>query len=348
MKYDGFLPQYYNVLNKQIKPKYLITKHTPVSFKKTDSTEYLWNLHQDVINQKADLINQDIFPKQSLLDLKIELSKRIYHQCHFCEHNCQIDRSFKKGFCKINNSYIASAFTHMGEERILIPSFTIFFSGCNFQCVFCQNHNISQNPTVGIKANDFNIKDVLLKNQQSIKNINWVGGDPTPHVKTILELLKKIDIPLAQIWNSNMYCSKETMSLLDGVIDMYLTDFKFGNNACGRRLSGAESYWDVVTRNHVLASKQTDVVIRHLLLPNHQSCCTKPIIDWISHNLHHYLMHFMNQYYPSYKAKKIDTLNSYVTNDEYFSILKYAQKHKIMLYLEEADSLGTGEINILS
>jgi putative pyruvate formate lyase activating enzyme len=332
MTHKTVLRNYQHIIQNCSLPNYLRTKYTPAPFKKTDSTKQLWQIHKDIIGKKQFQFKQDILPQQSLLDLKIELAERIYHSCSFCEHQCHVDRSSDKGICNIKNSTISSAFIHMGEEQMLIPSFTIFFSGCNFQCVFCQNHDISQHPSAGIQANKLKISDYLMKNKHKIRNINWVGGEPTPHVKTILEFLKQIDFPLAQIWNSNMYCSLETMKLLDGVVDLYLTDFKFGNNYCAKQLSGVEKYWETISRNHVFASKNGDVLIRHLLIPNHLNCCTKPVTNWIPHNMDNYVLHIMNQYHPSYKAKNDPVLNSFISNEDYLSIITYATQKNVMLY----------------
>lgn len=75
------------------------------------------------------------------------------------------------------------------------------------------------------------------------------------------------------------------MKLLDGVVDIYLSDFKYGNDSCALRLSHVPDYWETVTRNHKLAWESGDMIIRHLVLPNHLECCTKPILEWIHDNL---------------------------------------------------------------
>jgi len=100
-----------------------------------------------------------------------------------------------------------------------------------------------------------------------------------------------------------MYMSEISMKLLDGFVDVYLTDFKFGPGKCSEELTKVKNYWDIVTRNHLIASKQAEVVIRHLILPNHVECCTFPILEWISKNLgRNCIVNIMDQYYPCFKA----------------------------------------------
>jgi len=325
------LPHYFQILKHKRIPNYIFAKYTSVSFDRNESTEQLWKLHHHTLLAPT---MKDVLPKTSLLDLKIELANRMYHNCNFCHHNCLIDREKTEGFCKIQEFYIASAFIHKGEESILVPSYTVFFSGCNFHCMFCQNYDISQNPKKGKKATEVNLTQLISKLPDHIKNINWVGGEPTPHLLFILESLKHLDIVLPQIWNSNMYCSQETMALLDGIIDLYLTDFKFGNNTCAMNVSGVKKYWEVITRNHITALNQGDVLIRHLLLPSHLSCCSKKIIQWIGKHMQTSVVHIMDQYYPTYKSTCDTALNSTISRKEYSYIMHFAEKHHLFLYID--------------
>jgi len=318
------LSKYHQILEENQTAGYMICKHTPVSFKETDSTATLWKKH----DKASEKINE-ILPEHSLLDLKIELASRIFKQCCFCERKCKIDRNRKTGFCGVKQSSIASEFLHYGEESVLVPSYTIFFSGCTFNCVFCQNWDISQ------QINGIYIKPQLLTElidkriKQGAKNINWVGGDPTPNLKYILETLKHCNNNIAQVWNSNMYCSKETMKLLKGVMDLYLTDFKYGNNTCAKRLSKVDNYVEIIKRNHKTAYENGEVIIRHLVMPNHVDCCSKPIMKWIANNLPNAMINIMSQYRPEYQAKEYSDISRHVSSDEVITVKEYARQLKI-------------------
>ena len=132
--------------------------------------------------------------------------------------------------------------------------------------------------------------------------MNFVGGDPTPNLPYILKTMKlsKENIPV--IWNSNFYMSEDAMKLLDGFVDLYLSDFKYGPSDCAEKLSGVSNYWNIVTRNHLIAKKSGDMIIRHLVLPDHVECCSKPILKWISKNLgNETVVNIMGQYRPVYR-----------------------------------------------
>ena len=315
------LSDYFDILEENRTAKFLQCKNVPVIFNNTDSTEDLWKIHDHTIK---NLKLSDIRPNQSLLDLKIEIAKRIFENCHFCERRCNVDRNKKAGNCGVKQTGVSSEFLHIGEERVLVPSHTIFFSGCTFHCVFCQNWDISQ-VNSGIYIEPEKLVDIIHKrNKQGSRNVNWVGGDPTPNLHYILSVLKKLEENIAQVWNSNMYCSTETMILLNGVIDLYLTDFKYGNDKCAKRLSLVDNYFEVVKRNHKIAHENGNIIIRHLVMPNHVDCCSKPIMKFISGNLPNACVNIMAQYRPEYHAREFNDISRYVQMEEVIEVKDYA------------------------
>jgi putative pyruvate formate lyase activating enzyme len=247
--------------------------------------------------------------------------------CRICERKCHANRlSGIKGVCGVVEPRVASEFLHYGEEPELVPSHTIFFSGCTFKCVFCQNWDISQFPESGMEMTAKEMATIIEK--RSANNVNWVGGEPTPNIAFILDVLRNTEKNTPQVWNSNMYMSLETMKLLDGIVDLYLADFKYGNNTCAEKLSNAKKYWDIVTRNHVIANRQCEMIIRHLVLPGHVDCCSLPILKWISSNLDtkKIMVNVMDQYRPEYQAYKYQDLNRNLEMDEYERVVKYAKE----------------------
>ncbi|MBC7129062.1 MAG: 4Fe-4S cluster-binding domain-containing protein [Thermoplasmatales archaeon] len=265
------------------------------------------------------------------LEKIIEEVEDIFRNCHFCEHRCYVDRNKNKGKCRVKNSKISSHFLHYGEERVLVPSYTIFFSGCNFSCIYCQNWDISQFEN-GLYIEPEKMAVLIEKAEKSgAKNVNWVGGEPTPNLLYILKVLKNCNSNLPQIWNSNMYCSEETMDILRYIIDLYLTDFKYGNNSCAKNLSKIDRYFEIVTRNHEIAYRNGEMIVRHLILPNHIDCCSKPVIEWISENIPNAAVNIMDQYYPTYKAYENHEINRRITRAEYNEVYLYALKKGIIL-----------------
>ncbi|MBD3405000.1 MAG: 4Fe-4S cluster-binding domain-containing protein [Candidatus Lokiarchaeota archaeon] len=307
------LSRYRKIIDDKRWAKYLLAKDIIVSENLEESTEQLWAIHQDYsdlfdeymenVDTGSDRKSIDDDVTVSFLDLKIELANRILMKCHFCERKCGVDRTKDNtGWCKLDDvSRVSSAFLHSGEEAPLVPSGTIFFSSCCFGCVFCQNDDISTNPRSGsaVTPPELAVIAERLFSDGAI-NINYVGGDPIPNTHTILASMRFQASNVTQLWNSNLYCSIETMRLLCDVFDVWLPDFKYGNNECGMRLSGVKDYFSIVSRNHLMAYNSGEVIIRHLVMPNHLDCCTIPILEWIAENMPQCMVNIMAQYRPEH------------------------------------------------
>ncbi|MEM1930541.1 MAG: radical SAM protein [Sulfolobales archaeon] len=346
------LSWYYNVMVNKAPAKFILAKYVGTTEDLSRaSLEELWELHNElskdfdklllqVKSSKISLadLNKLDRPRVSYLDVKIEIAKRILEKCCFCEWRCSVNRlQGSRGFCRLTNeTYVSSYFLHVGEEPPLVPSGTIFYGSCNFRCVFCQNHDISQeHPFSGIKvtAEDLaSIQDYLRL--EGARNINHVGGEPTPNIYTILSSLKYVNSNVPQLWNSNMYLSEESMKLLLDVIDIWLPDFKYGNDSCAARLSLVKNYFSIVARNLKLVCDKGDpIIIRHLVMPNHLNCCTQPVLEWISRNCSIALVNVMGQYRPEYLVlrhqEKYPDIARRLTRDELIRAYEIAKKLKL-------------------
>ncbi|PWB51842.1 MAG: hypothetical protein C3F06_09255 [Candidatus Methanoperedenaceae archaeon] len=113
-----------------------------------------------------------------------------------------------------------------------------------------------------------------------------------------------------------MYYSSEVASLLDGVVDVYLGDMRYGNNECARKYSDVQNYWPVVTRNFKTAYISSEILLRQLVLPNHIGCCTVPIIEWTKKNIPKVRFNLMFQYSPHYRTYEFPEMNRALTGDE--------------------------------
>ncbi|MEM0467508.1 MAG: radical SAM protein [Candidatus Thermoplasmatota archaeon] len=322
------LKRYYDILENDTPAYFLQTKNIPVCFSKSESTKSLWKKHERAFTQRPTTFSH----QQTLLDLKIELASRIFMKCIFCEHRCLVDRTKTTGFCGVKQTAIASEFLHYGEEPDLIPSYTIFFSGCTFRCVFCQNYDISQQICGTILEPQKLAERISLRYHQNAKNVNWVGGEPTSHLPYILSVLKYTTTNIPMIWNSNMYCSRETMKLLQGIVDVYLTDFKYGNNRCAERLSQSTTYLRMVKRNHRIAYHQGEVIVRHLILPSHVQCCSKQILRWIAKNIPQCMVNIMDQYRPCYQASNYPDIARPISSKEYTHVTLLAEQLGLHCY----------------
>ena len=315
---------YYMVLGGEAPPKFKIARSIEADARpdelKTMDTGELWRMHNRLaqefrrlwreIREDPSRAEVDSYPRTSLLHVKAELAKRLASPCILCERRCMVERSKGRiGACRLGwDVYVHTAFLHLGEESPLVPSGTIFYGGCNFTCVFCQNYDVSQtNARGGYRVGPRSlavIQEILAS--RGARNINHVGGDPTPSLHVIMESLLYVKSDIPQLWNSNMYMSRESLEILVDVIDIWLPDFKWGNNKCARRLSIVPNYVETVTRNLKIASEHGDMIIRHLVMPNHVECCTKPVLDWISRNLprDRIVVNVMGQYTPQHFVER--------------------------------------------
>lgn len=337
------LTRYKSIIDLKLAARYLIARNIPVEFTEKEPLSKLWEYHhiarKSFEKQLIEIKNDEKFqtsnvPMHSFLDLKITLANRILQDCYFCERRCNIDRRTGIGYCKVDDtSYVSSAFLHTGEEAPLVPSGTIFFSGCNFRCAHCQNHDISCNPTNGRAVSPTQLSEIANElASQGAKNINYVGGDPTPHLHTILASMKNQQFNITQLWNSNMYLSEEAMNLLSDIIDFWLPDLKYFSDQCAERISDVKQYTEIVTRNIKTAyTKGTkEMIIRVLVLPNHLDCCTIPLLDWIAKNTPQALVNIMAQYRPMWQVLRnpddFSDIASRVSQDEMHQAYSHAEK----------------------
>lgn len=334
------LARYFAVMEGKLPARFLVCKRVKVKVDLSASDEELWRAHErglkdfrklladiDKGRTKPENLKQ---PEPSLLDLKSELARRILKSCHFCERWCGVDRTAGKvGVCGVGErSRIASEFMHHGEEPELVPSYTIFFNGCTFHCQFCQNWDISQYPDSGVEVSPPTLAKLIEgARKDGARNVNFVGGEPTPNLHTILEALNECKVSIPSIFNSNMYCSMEAMRLLFSITDVYLTDFKYGNDKCALRYSKVPNYFKVVARNHRLAFADAELIIRHLVLPANLECCTRPVLEWIVDNLGGMVRtNVMNQYRVEAMAHKYPEISRRLTAAEFEKALEIARE----------------------
>uniref|UniRef100_A0A7C4TBV3 Radical SAM protein n=1 Tax=candidate division WOR-3 bacterium TaxID=2052148 RepID=A0A7C4TBV3_UNCW3 len=268
---------------------------------------------------------------------------KLLNPCRLCPRQCGVNR-FKGeiGNCKAGlKPKVSSYHQHFGEEYCLVGRFgsgTIFFTHCNLHCVYCQNYDISQ-LGLGREITTERLARMMLELQElGCHNINLVT--PTPWVSQIVEALaiaqdNGLNLPI--VYNCGGYESVETLKMLDGIIDIYMPDIKYGDNDKGKKYSGVPDYWDVVRQ--VLKEMHRQVgdlviengiarkglLIRHLVLPNNladSKKCLDFIVNEISKNS---FVNIMEQYYPTYKANEYPELNRRITPKEYREVVESAR-----------------------
>ncbi len=340
---------YRGILDGKQIARYLIAKSLECKFTSTDSIENLEKLLKEKSAEFQELLKLDFeelknreVKELSYIDLATTIANKYLENCIFCERKCGANRyKGEKGYCSLTgDSYVSSAFLHFGEESVLVPSGTIFFQSCNFACVFCQNYDISQAwkgrreiEDIAQKVNVKSLAAIAEKlGEKGALNINYVGGDPIPNLHTIVGSLKYQVSNICQLWNSNFYLTDKALSLIIDFMDFWLPDFKYGNNECGKKYSGIDNYFDVVARNHkrIHDEGSGEICIRHLVMPNHIECCSKPILNYVANEIPKCVVNIMGQYRPQYKANKYNEINRLPTSSEMAEVKKYADKLGIL------------------
>ena len=266
--------------------------------------------------------------------------------CTICPRNCGANRyEGEKGYC--NAGFLpkcALASIHHWEEPPISGnkgSGTIFFSHCNLNCVFCQNYTISEQ-AFGKEITIEHLSDIFLSQQKKgVHNINLVS--PThfiPQIKQALLLAKQKGLSIPIVYNTNAYEKVESLKLLEGIIDIYLPDFKYISPDFSKRYSLAHNYADYA-KKAILEMKrqqpnmifdtngilQKGIIIRHLVLPN----CYKDsfdILKWIKQNIgQDTYISLLNQYTPMHKALQYKEISRKLTTLEYQKVVKTIHKY---------------------
>jgi len=254
--------------------------------------------------------------------------------CRLCPRECRVERRKEKGFCGGGwKAKVASFAPHFGEEKELVGkggSGTIFFSGCNLKCIFCQNYDISI-LAHGREVEEEELSEMMLTLQNfGCHNINLVT--PTHFVP---QIVKAIRIALSQglslpiVYNCGGYESLETLKLLEGIIDIYMPDIKYGDSAKGKKYSHVPDYWEVAKESVKEMHRQVGnlqveggiavkgLIVRHLVMPNRASASEK-IFDFLAREVSpETYVNIMDQYRPVFKAGDSPEISRPIKAGEY-------------------------------
>jgi putative pyruvate formate lyase activating enzyme len=293
-------------------------------FARAGRIERPWNLQHIRLRSylAPPFLLDDYTPRYQLLTSVQESKKRSaayahLRNCNLCPRLCSVNRFEKTGACLIGADVVVNTVApHFGEEPCLQGhngSGSVFFSGCNLRCVFCQNHDIAH------QRNGFNISPeelaewyIKLQDVGKVHNINLVTPEHVvPQVVLSILHAKQLGLGLPIVYNTSSFDSLASIELLDGLVDIYLPDFKVWNADTSKRLLKVENYADVATESIKAMHDQVgdlcftgdgiakkDVLLRHLVMPGYEEE-GKNIVRWLAGNLSKDLyIHVMEQYHP--------------------------------------------------
>ena len=274
--------------------------------------------------------------KRSELREKIRQALSIQSDCTLCPRQCHVDRiAGETGFCNTAAMAVVAAYdAHFGEEAPLTGrhgSGTIFFTHCNLLCAFCQNYDISHQGA-GTPVTDEELAAIMLRLQrQGCHNINFVSpSHVVPQILSSLPLAVEEGLNIPLVYNTGGYDSVETLKLLDGVVDIYMPDFKFWDADIARLTCDAADYRRIACQALVEMHRQVGdliidgqgiarrgILLRHLVLP-HGLAGTPQVMQFVAEKLSkNTYVNVMAQYRPCGRAAQIEHLGRSITSEEY-------------------------------
>lgn len=275
--------------------------------------------------------------------------------CSICPRKCNADRENGVGFCKSPAEFrLARAALHFWEEPCISGkngSGTVFFSGCNLKCVYCQNYEISIE-NKGTAVDDSRLIEIFKSLiEQGAENINLVN--PTHYADRLAALFSKWHCPVPVVYNTSGYESAQTLKMLDGIVDIYLTDFKYIRPDKAQKYSNAPDYPEVAknalaemkrqVQGYAFDSRgvmQKGVIVRHLVLPQNTNSALR-IIDYIAENYSDTYLSIMAQYVPCGSLENYPEINRKITEREYNKVVDYALQTGLEnVFIQQTESAG--------
>ena len=271
--------------------------------------------------------------------------------CSICPRHCNVDRSVNLGFCQSPDNFrVARAALHFWEEPCISGkegSGTVFFSGCNLKCVFCQNNEISAE-NKGVEISDdklISIFENLIS--QGAYNINLVNH--THYAKRLAKVLGRWKSAVPIVYNSSGYEEVETLKMLDRLIDIYLPDLKYIRAEKAMRYSKAADYFEKASAALLEMRRQVEdkfdgdimksgMIIRHLILPQNTNSSIA-VLDFIKSNFPNTFVSLMAQYTPCGDLSEFPEINRKITKREYEKVVNYALDNSFdKLFIQELSS----------
>jgi putative pyruvate formate lyase activating enzyme len=232
----------------------------------------------------------------------LQWARARYESCDVCATDCGVNRyAGELGQCGLGvQGRVYKEYLHLGEERTLLPSHAVYLAGCNLRCVFCSDWDAVIHPDRhgALLSPEALAERIAVRRSEGARNVNFVGGLPDVNVLYILETLAHCPQDTHVVWNTNLWTTPEAIERLTGVVGTWLVDLKFGADDCAKTLAGIDGYTARLHKLLPLADQAGALLVRHLLMPGHLECCTRPSLEWLRTHVPEATVNLMTAYHP--------------------------------------------------
>lgn len=271
--------------------------------------------------------------RSMLARARLPAAREALAACQLCSHRCGADRrSGPAGLCHAGpEARFFSAQTEVADELELLPTFAIALSGCSFRCDFCITGESSWNPKAGLALDAQAMAAQAARAlEQGARTVMVLGGEPTIHLPALLEWIARLPDRATLVLKTNGALAGEAPALLAGLPDVWLPDFKFGNDDCARRLAGVPDYFATLTSNLQWMGTSDaggSLLVRHLVMPSHLECCTAPVIHWLARHLPtaQRRISLRQGYWPAWHARRHPELSRHLHATEFDQAVQWAR-----------------------
>ena len=247
------------------------------------------------------------------------MAQAMLAECRFCAHDCAVNRLAGPGgrcHAGAETRYFCSQ-VEVTDELDLIPTYAIAFSGCDLRCAFCITGAESWNARAGEFFDTSNVAaKAIAALDRGARTVMVLGGEPTVHLHTALKLVSLLPPEARLVWKTNAHGGSQARSLLEGMFDVWLADYKFGNDRCAQTLAQISSYTSVVRENLRWAARHSELIVRHLLMPGHFECCWRPVANWLAAELPGVKTNLRDGFWPAWQSQRHRELRGTVSRPE--------------------------------
>jgi putative pyruvate formate lyase activating enzyme len=281
-----------------------------------------------------DLLSRRVAGRAQVARERAIRARALLGECRFCAHDCGVNRlAGEMGPCHAGaHARFFSAQVEVSDELELIPTFAVALSGCDLRCDFC----ITGRSSWDARAGDvFSPHELAIRAENALrdgaKTIMILGGEPTIHLPDVLEFISELPDDARLIWKTNAHGSAQARELIAGLFDVHLPDFKFGNDACAQRLAKIPDYMRTVRKNLLWFAQDADVIVRHLLMPNHLECCWRPVAEWLAAELPGVKVNLRSGFWPAWQTARHHELRAGVSAAETRAAFELARELNLNL-----------------